>query len=586
VDQTLILFTRNGSSLDVGFRYYDDINGNTFNNSGVTVELIEHDPANPVVNGFLNVVNPGTDNGVAKITAAINDVPAGEETRTASVVVRKGDLVRTIRLVLHRAYSFEPVTINGDNIAPLTGQGTGAMLSFSIPADYPAELLPLEVQIKTQGLTPAQSGLRLVVENGEISYIYKATTSGIQNLSFKTSYPSYYEVVQLDATGFVTGTTGYNVQENTGYINYIDDSITRPVPHAGTADLTASEGYISIPVNDGEYTWAYPNGTINSDSVVISFRKQESVTHTRLYQKETTAGELINNDTITLELSSNIARGSITYGATSNPLPSDAVLALSVSGVPLTMAAEGSYEYIYAPGANDPDSVTISYSVSINSRMSELYAKTVSFSDLYAGIPIHLEPISNNIKGIITYGPSYAAVPQGSAITYVPATFPEGITFSILNYSDYEFIYLESTTFPTDDPLYTFNFEKDGTTYQAVVSLNYLKEGKRIHLNNLTTNPANSDVYFFGTISYRKDGLNYPILKDEGSFTIQISNPNDLNSASIVEDGLYKMELYQIQNDNYKINFLYVIDGQNYRLEIRYGDLKANPNIILLPTSY
>lgn len=585
VDQTLFLFTRNGSNLDVGFRYYADMNGSTFNNNGVTVQLIEDDPANPVVDGTLTVVNPGTDNGVGHITALITDLPSGNETRTASIIVRKDDLVRTIRLVQHRAFSFEPVTINGENIAPLTGQGTTATLSFAIPADYPAELFPLEVRINTQGLTPAQQGLRLEVVNGEISYVYSVTTPGTKTLSFKTAYPSYYEVVQLDATGFATGTTGYNVQETTGSISYTDGSTTLPVPHSGSADLTTSVGYISVPVNDGQYVWASPLGTVGTTPVVVSFSKRVSPSLTKRFTQAVTAAGLSNNSTLTLVHADNIANGSITFGPAATPLPSGAALTFAPSGIPLSVPADGSYGYTYPVGASNSGSVVISYTVQSSSLRTDLYTATVTYSDLRAGNPIHLNSVSSQVKGVITYGSAYSPVPEGSTITYTPA-FPSGFSFTILPFSEYALSFPAGTS-TFDNNLYTFSYVNGTTTYQGVVTLNYLKDGNRIHLNYYSGGNSNDvDINVFSTIHYTKNGVNYPVLKDQGTFTVSASPQSDVESYAIMADGIYKLELNTVQNQNKQFVFEYLIDGVYYRLSISYGDLKENPNLVLPPRGW
>lgn len=576
VDQTLFLFTRNGSNLDVGFRYYADMNGSTFNNSGVTVTLIEDDPANPVVDGSLTVVNPGTNNGLGRITALITDLPSGNETRTASIIVRKDDLVRTIRLVQHRAFSFEPVTINGENIAPLTGQGTTATLSFAIPADYPAELFPLEVRINTQGLTPAQQGLRLEVVNGEISYVYSATTPGTKTLSFKTAYPSYYEVVELDAIGFATGTAGYNVQETTGYISYTEGSTTLPVPHSGSADLTTSVGYISVPVNDGQYVWASPASIDDTTLVKIFFSKRVSANLTKRFTKEVSAAGLSNNSTVTLLHTDNIANGSITYGPDSTNVPSGAVLTFPPSGLPLSVPADGSYTYSYPEESTG--SVVISYSVQSSNFRSDLYTATVTYSDLRAGNSIQLNSVSSQAKGTITYGSAYTPVPEGSTITYTPA-FPSGFSFTILPFSEYSLSFPAGTS-TFDNTPYTFSYVSGTTTYQGVVTLNYLKDGNRIHLNDHSANNQ-KEIYLFSSIHYTKNGVNYPALKDQGTFTVTGDGGVDISSWSIVADGVYKVELAKVPNDGKKIKFTYTIGGVSYVLEIAYSALKTNPNIVL-----
>ncbi|MDD3728695.1 MAG: hypothetical protein PHN40_10190, partial [Dysgonamonadaceae bacterium] len=169
--------------------------------------------------------------------------------------------------------------------------------------------------------------------------------------------------------------------------------------------------------------------------------------------------------------------------------------------------------------------------------------------------------------------------PQGSQIS-IP-NFPAQFEFKILNYSDYELTYPDGAIFPPETTLYTFSFNKDNVNYEAKVTLNYLKEGKRIHLNDLTTNPQNNDVYFFGTIHYQKDGVKYVVEKGKGELTIDINPSDNLKSIIIVEDGLYKLEFNRVQSDQKKFSFIYKLDGKTYQLEVRYEELKANPNIVV-----
>lgn len=579
VDKTLFLFTQNGSTLNASFKYFEDLLSTTFNNSGVTVELIEDDPNKPVVNGALNV---NSTKGL--ITAAINDVPLDKTTRSARIIVRQGDLFRTIRLVLRPSFSFEPVTINGDTITAL-GENETALIAFTIPNDYPTELFPLKVKIKTDGLTPQQSGLGIEVEDGEVNYIYTAASPGVKTVSFVTSFNSFAETVRIDALAFVTGTAGYNVTEKRGTIYYNDDGVSKLVPHASDADLTASIGYIGIPAEDGKYVWGYPISANLSDYVLISLRKQKTPTLAEIFTNgDYKIEDLQDNATVTLNHTSNIAKGTITYGTNSDFVPLEAQLTLTSNTgtpltLPLTLSADGVYEYTYPRNESNTGLVTISYNVITDSKMSELYSVSVPYSDLRVGNPIHLEHISNNVKGIITYGPNYSPIPQGSQIS-IP-NFPAQFEFKILNYSDYELTYPDGAIFPPETTLYTFSFNKDNVNYEAKVTLNYLKEGKRIHLNDLTTNPQNNDVYFFGTIHYQKDGVKYVVEKGKGELTIDINPSDNLKSIIIVEDGLYKLEFNRVQSDQKKFSFIYKLDGKTYQLEVRYEELKANPNIVV-----
>ena len=90
----------------------------------------------------------------------------------------------------------------------------------------------------------------------------------------------------------------------------------------------------------------------------------------------------------------------------------------------------------------------------------------------------------------------------------------------------------------------------------------------------------------FSSIHYTMNGENYPVLKDQGLFTVSANPLSDIESYAIVADGIYKLELNTVQNQNKKFVFEYTIDGVVYRLSILYGDLKANPNLVLPPRGW
>ena len=94
------------------------------------------------------------------------------------------------------------------------------------------------------------------------------------------------------------------------------------------------------------------------------------------------------------------------------------------------------------------------------------------------------------------------------------------------------------------------------------------------------------DINVFSTIHYTKNGVNYPVLKDQGTLTVSASPQSDVESWAIVADGIYKLELNTVQNQNKQFVFEYLIDGVVYRLSISYGNLKANPNLVLPPRGW
>ena len=113
-----------------------------------------------------------------------------------------------------------------------------------------------------------------------------------------------------------------------------------------------------------------------------------------------------------------------------------------------------------------------------------------------------------------------------------------------------------------------------------MVTLNYLKDGKRIHLNDHSANNQKK-IYLFSSIHYTKNGVNYPALKDQGTFTVTGDGGVKISSRSIVADGVYKVEFDMVPNDGKIINFTYTIGGVEYLKSISYGELKEDPNLLL-----
>lgn len=202
VEKTLVIVTEPGKAISLWAHYYPDLNSSSIDDSGVSVTLISNEGALAV--GSLSW-NPATGT-ITATSAASLPIEQGE----ALILVQKGDLARTIRVVLRTPFQFDPVTINDLNPAQLVNdQDISATLKFNIPADFPADLFPLPVNIYTQGLYPAASGLQMVVEQGVIHYVYQATTTGEQTVLFKTNKSGNNETVTLQADYFTDGTVAY-----------------------------------------------------------------------------------------------------------------------------------------------------------------------------------------------------------------------------------------------------------------------------------------------------------------------------------------------------------------------------------------
>ncbi len=422
VEKTLIVFTQNGATLDTWAHYFPNVQTSptTIDNSSVTVTLIEDDPANPLVKDAF-IWNPATGN----ITANIHNIPADGSHRTAHIQVTKGDLTRTIRLLLRPAYSFSPITINGTDPGVVSpAQDANALLKFTIPADYPTDLMPVEVKIATQGLYPANDSLQMVVENGQIYYIYTATSKGLKTVPFKITLSANREVIRLNADRFNEGRVAYNMNFLDGTIAYRDiasGSVETPVPYAQRANLKARQGFISMSA-DGKYRWSYP-ATFNAISTDrITFTRKISDVVSRIYSADVSQSSLAATtppNKITLTHTHSTIKGAITYGngttvPNNTPVPQDGIVTASTGNISVT--ANGVYEYTFpVSGINATTPVTLTYEAHITGNVYEIYTATTTFGALSSGNPINLSTLSRIIIwGNIYYGNASNLVPRGA----------------------------------------------------------------------------------------------------------------------------------------------------------------------------
>lgn len=429
VEKTLITFTENGSSLDTWYKYYPDVVNapNTWNNTGVTVTLIEDDPAN-------SLVKPGTfayDPATGKITAQINDIPTDGSRLTARVIVKIGELSRTIRLVGEELYRFDPIRINGLDpaVIPAT-QGSTATLTFNIPDKYPTELLPLEVRIQTNGLTPAQPGMRMEVIGGKTYYIYTATAKGTQTVQFKTNLSSSKETVTLSAAGFTDGYVGYNVNKIHGTVAYVYNSVTTPVPYAERANLTVSAGRISMPLNtSGQYDWYYPSGLASTDQATVTFRKTMADGITRVFSQTVTVAQLEANPALTLtHTSSEVTGTKITYGTAGTVVPQGATVTAVInpaSSSPVTanveVLANGQFKLSYPVDASVTTASTVTFTYETvtqndydyyygryNGSVTDVYTQTTTMGNVATSKTVTMSTLKEiQVEGVIEYYYNY-----------------------------------------------------------------------------------------------------------------------------------------------------------------------------------
>ncbi len=201
VERTLVIHTNVNQPFTVWYKYYPDINSNVSNNDGVSVTLA-NDGA--IADGTFSF-----DNTTGTISATTASTQSATPTE-ARIIVSKGNLARTIRVILRTPYSFSPITINDLNPAQLiNNQEVNAALQYFIPNDFPDELLPLSVNIYSQGLYPAEPGLEMFVEGGIIRYVHHTNTKGVQTVRFKTNQNNFAETVYIRSDYFSEGSIAY-----------------------------------------------------------------------------------------------------------------------------------------------------------------------------------------------------------------------------------------------------------------------------------------------------------------------------------------------------------------------------------------
>ena len=319
VEKTLVILTKPNQQFSVWAKYFPEISNTTFNNSGVSVTLQSGNTS--IVGGSLNF-NPTTGN----ITATgLSQIP--EEPGNARIVVTKGDLARTIRVVLRNPFSFDPITINNLNPGLVTdGQSEDAVLKFTIPDDFPDDLFPLPIRIYTNGLYPAAAGLEMVVEGSQIHYIYRATQKGIQTINFKTNKSGNAETVAIKADYFADGSIAYNsfvaFRGNISYGNNVNvpNNVTvsasigsLTIPSTGIIVMLHRPIIISIP-SDLEYVNEVESNTSGGGwfdpGINQSFHEYYSAT--------STIGHMYDNGDLNLVIDRFIVTGRIRYTTSTN----------------------------------------------------------------------------------------------------------------------------------------------------------------------------------------------------------------------------------------------------------------------------
>lgn len=393
VEKTLVVLTQPGEYFQVAANYYPNASTGVVDNSGLTT-LVQAG-SNAIDAGSLSI-SSGIISGRAVYSLGI------DEQKEARIVVSKGDLARTIRVILRNSYSFDPVSINNQSPAEIpNGQSQNAVLRFNIPNDFPEDLFPHAVNIYAQGLYPTSAGLEMKVEEGNIYYIYRATARGAQSISFKTNKSDNSETVRLEADYFTDGTVSYNTytlyQGNITYNNIL-------LPTSAASSLTVSQGSLALTSN-GKYKYTPPsNPNMNtiitmtySNEVASNRNGQIQQSFHDYYTIQTTIGHLYNNGSLNLSLDRSIVTGRIQYTNNLNNfnnltnVPSNAVLSVTyesngatVPGASATMLNTQRYQLIIPGTVGGTEKIRINYTngastyyveVSVNDFRSNQYLR-------------------------------------------------------------------------------------------------------------------------------------------------------------------------------------------------------------------
>ena len=252
-------------------------------------------------------------------------------------------------MVLRPAFSFTPVTINNLNPAVLpVSQNFSTTLRFFIPNDFPEELFPLPVNIYTQGLYAAATGLQIFAEGGIIRYVYKANTKGEQTVEFKTNQFFYEETVTLKADYFAQATVNYT--RAFGNISYGSNT---PIPN--NSIVSASVGTLTIQ-GAGKYSYVPPIGADSETEVTLTYDKEINEGYTERYAITTTVGALQNNVALNLSFTFHLFDGILIYIYNNNPynVPANSTVTRSpnIAGSIFANPTDGYYTYNVPAGTN------------------------------------------------------------------------------------------------------------------------------------------------------------------------------------------------------------------------------------------
>ena len=150
--------------------------------------------------------------GRGRITFDFNPLGNGEQMHEYDVLVRKGKLQRTVKVILVRTQQFVPAWVSTQVYGAVDGNSRANVTAmFTIPETCPAELFPMNVYISTENLDARSEvkNLTVVIEGSEDWYGEDTGTGYkyVYPVSGPGSYSVYFENIlnqEQDASGTMT----------------------------------------------------------------------------------------------------------------------------------------------------------------------------------------------------------------------------------------------------------------------------------------------------------------------------------------------------------------------------------------------
>ena len=151
--------------------------------------------------------------GIGTVTFDLDPPGADEQVHGYDVLIRKGKLQRTVKVIVVRTQQFVPAWVSTQVYGEVGDKDSRANVTamFTIPETCPAELFPLNVYISTENLDArSEMGAMTVVIEGSEDWYGEDTGTGykyVYPVSGPGSYSVYFENIlnqEQDASGTMT----------------------------------------------------------------------------------------------------------------------------------------------------------------------------------------------------------------------------------------------------------------------------------------------------------------------------------------------------------------------------------------------